>query len=89
MIQHLRDYSYTRVPSLTTTGNIAVENGKPHTVARADSSLTIPVKGKAKVAISTYYAFNFTVNGRSTIVQKLIRVIHQLVQHLRQIHLRW
>lgn len=58
-----RDYSYTRVPSLTTTGNIAVENGKPHTVARADSSLTIPVKGKAKVAISTYYAFNFTVNG--------------------------
>lgn len=58
-----RDYSYTRVPSLATTGNIAVENGKPHTVARADSSLTIPVKGKAKVAISTYYAFNFTVNG--------------------------
>ena len=58
-----RDYSYTRVPSLTTAGNIAVENGKPHTVARADSSLTIPVKGKAKVAISTYYAFNFTVNG--------------------------
>ena len=58
-----RDYSYTRVPSLTTTGSIAVENGKPHTVARADSSLTIPVKGKAKVAISTYYAFNFTVNG--------------------------
>ena len=58
-----RDYSYTRVPSLATTGSIAVENGKPHTVARADSSLTIPVKGKAKVAISTYYAFNFTVNG--------------------------
>ena len=58
-----RDYSYTRVPSLTTAGSIAVENGKPHTVARADSSLTIPVKGKAKVAISTYYAFNFTVNG--------------------------
>ena len=58
-----RDYSYTRVPSLTTTGSIAVENGKPHTVARADSSLTIPVKGKAKVTISTYYAFNFTVNG--------------------------
>lgn len=58
-----RNYSYTRVPSLTTTGSIAVENGKPHTVARADSSLTIPVKGKAKVAISTYYAFNFTVNG--------------------------
>ena len=58
-----RDYSYTRVPSLTTTGNIAVENGKPHTVARADSSLTIPVKGKAKITISTYYAFNFTVNG--------------------------
>ena len=27
-----RDYSYTRVPSLTTTGSIAVENGKPHTV---------------------------------------------------------
>ena len=58
-----RDYSYTRVPSLVTAGSIAVENGKPHTVARADSSLTIPVKGKAKVAISTYYAFNFTVNG--------------------------
>lgn len=58
-----RDYSYTRVPSLATTGSIAVENGKPHTVARADSSLTIPVKGKAKVTISTYYAFNFTVNG--------------------------
>ena len=58
-----RDYSYTRVPSLTTTGSIAVENGKPHTVARADSSLTIPVKGKAKIIISTYYAFNFTVNG--------------------------
>lgn len=58
-----RDYSYTRVPSLATTGIIAVENGKPHTVARADSSLTIPVKGKAKVTISTYYAFNFTVNG--------------------------
>ena len=58
-----RDYSYTRVPSLATAGSIAVENGKPHTVARADSSLTIPVKGKAKVAISTYYAFNFTVNG--------------------------
>ena len=58
-----RDYSYTRVPSLTTTGSIAVENGKPHTVARADSSLTIPVKGKAKVTITTYYAFNFTVNG--------------------------
>ena len=58
-----RDYSYTRVPSLTTTGSIAVENGKPHTVARADSSLTIPVKGKAKITISTYYAFNFTVNG--------------------------
>lgn len=58
-----RDYSYTRVPSLATAGIIAVENGKPHTVARADSSLTIPVKGKAKVAISTYYAFNFTVNG--------------------------
>lgn len=58
-----RDYSYTRVPSLATAGSIAVENGKPHTVARANSSLTIPVKGKAKVAISTYYAFNFTVNG--------------------------
>lgn len=58
-----RDYSYTRVSSLATAGSIAVENGKPHTVARADSSLTIPVKGKAKVAISTYYAFNFTVNG--------------------------
>lgn len=58
-----RDYSYTRVPSLATAGSIAVENGKPHTVARADSSLTIPVKGKAKVTISTYYAFNFTVNG--------------------------
>ena len=58
-----RDYSYTRVPALTTAGSIAVENGKPHTVARADSSLTIPVKGKAKVTISTYYAFNFTVNG--------------------------
>lgn len=58
-----RDYSYTRVPSLATAGSIAVENGKPHTVARADSSLTIPVKGKAKVAISTYFAFNFTVNG--------------------------
>lgn len=58
-----RDYSYTRVPSLTTTGSIAVENGKPHTVAGADSSLTIPVKGKAKITISTYYAFNFTVNG--------------------------
>jgi len=58
-----RDYSYTRVPSLATAGSIAVENGKSHTVARADSSLTIPVKGKAKVAISTYYAFNFTVNG--------------------------
>ncbi len=58
-----RDYSYTRVPSLATAGSIAVENGKPHTVVRADSSLTIPVKGKAKVAISTYYAFNFTVNG--------------------------
>lgn len=58
-----RDYSYTRVPSLATAGSIEVENGKPHTVARADSSLTIPVKGKAKVAISTYYAFNFTVNG--------------------------
>lgn len=58
-----RDYSYTRVPSLATAGSIAVENGKPHTVARADSSLTIPVKGKAKVVISTYYAFNFTVNG--------------------------
>ena len=58
-----RDYSYTRVPSLATAGSIAVENGKPHTVARADSSLTIPVKGKAKVAISTYYACNFTVNG--------------------------
>lgn len=58
-----RDYSYTRVPSLATAGSIAVENRKPHTVARADSSLTIPVKGKAKVAISTYYAFNFTVNG--------------------------
>ena len=58
-----RDYSYTRVPSLATAGSIAVENGKPQTVARADSSLTIPVKGKAKVAISTYYAFNFTVNG--------------------------
>lgn len=58
-----RDYSYTRVPSLATAGSIAVENGKPHTVARADSSLTIPVNGKAKVAISTYYAFNFTVNG--------------------------
>lgn len=58
-----RDYSYTRVPSLATAGSIAVENGKPHTVARADSSFTIPVKGKAKVAISTYYAFNFTVNG--------------------------
>lgn len=58
-----RDYSYTRVPSLATAGSIAVENGKPHTVARADSSLTISVKGKAKVAISTYYAFNFTVNG--------------------------
>ena len=58
-----RDYSYTRVPSLATAGSIAVENGKPHTVARADSSLTIPVKGKAKVAISTYYAFKFTVNG--------------------------
>lgn len=58
-----RDYSYTRVPSLATAGSIAVENGKPHTVARTDSSLTIPVKGKAKVAISTYYAFNFTVNG--------------------------
>lgn len=58
-----RDYSYTRVPSLATTGIIAVENGKPHTVARADSSLTIPVKGKAKITISAYYAFNFTVNG--------------------------
>ncbi len=58
-----RDYSYTRVPSLATAGSIAVENGKPHTVARADSSLTIPVKGKAKVAISTYYAFNFTVKS--------------------------
>ena len=58
-----RDYSYTRVPSLATAGSIAVENGKPHTVARADSSLTIPVKGKAKITISTYYAFNFTVNG--------------------------
>ena len=58
-----RDYSYTRVPSLATAGSIAVENGKPHTVARADSSLTNPVKGKAKITISTYYAFNFTVNG--------------------------
>ena len=48
MIQHLREITaIQRVPSLATAGSIAVENGKPHTVARADSSLTIPVKGKS------------------------------------------
>lgn len=83
-----RDYSYTRVPSLATAGSIAVENGKPHTVARADSSLTIPVREKLRLLFLLTMHSTLQLMERSTIVQKLIRAIHQLVQHLRQIHLR-
>ncbi|MGN0318537.1 MAG: pectinesterase family protein [Lachnospira sp.] len=58
-----RTYGYADIETLKTAGNIAVETGKPHCVAQAGSSLTIPVSVNAKVIVSGYYSGKFTING--------------------------
>ena len=61
-------YSYTDIPNMETTGNVAVETGKSHTVAKADATIKIPVSGKAKVIVSAYYLAEFTMNGSYCVV---------------------
>ncbi len=63
-----REISYTDIENLEKTGNVAVESGKAHCVGRADSTVTIPVSGKAKIVVNAYYAADFTINGERKIV---------------------
>lgn len=63
-----REISYTDIENLEKTGNVAVESGKAHCVGRADSTVTIPVSGKAKIVVNAYYAADFTINGEQKIV---------------------
>ena len=63
-----RDFSYEDIANLEKTGNVAVETGKPHCVGRADSTIKIPVSGKAKIVVNAYYAADFTINGEQKIV---------------------
>lgn len=58
-----RDIGYADIPNLNCTGNVAVETGKTHTVAKQDSTITIPVSGQARVIVKAYYAAGFTING--------------------------
>ena len=63
-----RDFAYTDIPNLETTGKVAVETGKAHVQAQADSSIKIPVSGKATIIVNAYYAADFTINGEQKIV---------------------
>ena len=63
-----RDFSYTEIENLETTGKVGVESGKAHVQAFADSTIKIPVSGKAKVVVNAYYAADFTINGEQKIV---------------------
>jgi len=63
-----REISYTDIENLEKTGNVAVESGKAHCVGRADSTVTIPVSGRAKIVVNAYYAADFTINGEQKIV---------------------
>lgn len=46
LIQHQRDYNYASIPNMDTTGSVAVETGKTHTVAKQDATIKIPVSGR-------------------------------------------
>lgn len=64
-----RDYSYADIPNLEKTGTVEVEVGKPHTVGRADSTVKIPLTGKATVSVKAYYAADFTINGEQFVCE--------------------
>ncbi len=61
-------YSYTDIENLEKTGSVAVETGKTHSVGKADSTIKVPVSGKAKITVNAYYAADFTINGEQKIV---------------------
>ncbi len=63
-----RDFSYTDIELLEKTGNVAVEVGKAHCVGKQDSTIKIPVSGKAKIVVNAYYAADFTINGEQKVV---------------------
>ncbi|MBP3567721.1 MAG: LysM peptidoglycan-binding domain-containing protein [Lachnospiraceae bacterium] len=63
-----REFSYTDIELLEKTGKVAVEAGKAHCVGNADSTVKIPVSGKAKIVVNAYYAADFTINGEQKIV---------------------
>ena len=62
-----REFSYTDIANLEKTGNVAVETGKAHCVGKADSTIKIPVSGKAKIVVNAYYAADFTINGEQKV----------------------
>ncbi len=63
-----RELSYKDIENLEKTGKVAVETGKAHCVGNADSTVKIPVSGKAKIVVNAYYAADFTINGEQKIV---------------------
>ena len=63
-----REYSYEDIEKFEKTGSVAVESGKKHCIANANSTVTVPVNGKAKVVVNTYYQADFTINGKQKIV---------------------
>lgn len=60
-----RDYNYASIPNMDTTGSVAVETGKTHTVAKQDATIKIPVSGQAKIVVKAYYAAGFTINDEA------------------------
>ncbi len=72
-------YSYDEIPTLSTTGSVAVETGKPHCVAGAGATITIPVSVKSRVVVKAYYLADFTMNGvQKTVTTKDTSVIDEL-----------
>lgn len=63
-----REFAYTDIELLETTGSVAVETGKTHCVGGAGATITIPVSGKATVVVNAYYSADFTINGEQKIV---------------------
>ncbi|MBQ8729614.1 MAG: hypothetical protein IJY81_00220, partial [Lachnospiraceae bacterium] len=62
-----RDFSVTDIENLEKTGSVAKEAGKDHIQAQANSTVKIPVSGKATVVVNAYYAADFTINGEQKI----------------------
>ena len=63
-----REFAYTDIPYFEKTGEVEVEIGKTHTYANPDSTIKIPVSGKAKIVVNAYYLADFTINGEQYIV---------------------